>query len=224
LGPFVVFHPKKFLLVLLFFSLIKFSALACFFLHNPNVGFWETPKPRFFQLPKGCFGVPINFFPHLLWGDRFHFHRGHCSFARNVSNYLISIYLENWVFIALIIGIKFLFNYHFFSLEMIGINSFDLLMLQAHLRLAWEFLPLEVACVPPFGQFVNKGVNSLQENILDKFHDNFFSNIIFNMASESHHVHLMSYASSWVSAWFFVHSIFFLFSFGLRCFLLYITN
>jgi len=77
---------------------------------------------------------------------------------------------------------------------MISINSFDLLMLQAHLRLAWEFLPLEVACVPPFGQFVNRGVNSLQENILDKFHDNSFSNIISNMASESHHVHLVSYA------------------------------
>jgi len=86
------------------------------------------------------------------------------------------------------------------------------------LRLAWEFLPLEVACVPPFGQFVNRGVNSLQENILDKFHDNFFFNIISNMAFESHHVRLMSYVSSWVSAWFFAHTIFFFFCLALDVF------
>jgi hypothetical protein len=61
-----------------FFSLIKISTLACFFQHNPHVGFWETLRPRFFQLPKGCFGVPINLFPHFLWGDQFHFHIGHC--------------------------------------------------------------------------------------------------------------------------------------------------
>jgi hypothetical protein len=182
---------------------------------DENILQWETPRPRFFQLPKGCFVVPIDFFPHFLWGIGF----------ISIKVIASASYLANWVFIAPIIDIKFLFNCHFFSLEMIGINSFDMFMLQAHLRLAWEFLPLDVVvCVPLFGQFVNRGINSLQENILDKFHYNFFSNIIFNMAFESYHVHLMSYASSYVSTWFFVDSIISFFLFGLRCFLLCIVD
>jgi hypothetical protein len=47
-------------------------------------------------------------------------------------------------------------------------------------------LPLDVvACVPPFAQFVEKGVNQLQDSILDRLHDLFFSNIIFNMVFNS---------------------------------------
>lgn len=100
--------------------------------------------------------MPINFFRIFCGGINF----------ISIEVIALATYLANWVFIAPIINIKFLFNCRLFSLEMIGVNSFDLLMLQAHLRLAWEFLPLDVvACVPPFGQFVNKGVNSLQENI-----------------------------------------------------------
>lgn len=97
----------------------QFFNINFFFRHNPQVGFWETPRPRFFQLPKGCFRVPIDFFPISCGGINF----------ISIEVIIPATYLVNWVFIAPIINIKFLFNCRLFSLEMIGINSFDLLML-----------------------------------------------------------------------------------------------
>jgi len=78
-GSFFGASPKEVPTCFVVFFPYQIFSISLFFLHNPHVGFWETLRPRFFQLPKGCFGVPINFFPHLVWGDRFHFHRGHCS-------------------------------------------------------------------------------------------------------------------------------------------------
>ncbi len=69
------------------------------------------------------------------------------------------------------------------------------------------FPPNMVACVPPFMQFAKKGLNWLQQSILNKLHDHSFSNIIFDMAFDLHHGHLRSCAGPRASVWFFVHLI-----------------
>jgi len=57
-----------------------------------------------------------------------------------------------------------------------------------HFRLVKDFFPSDVvACVLRFMQFAEQGSNQLQKNILDRLHDHFFSNIIFDMVTNFYH-------------------------------------
>jgi hypothetical protein len=53
-------------------------------------------------------------------------------------------YLGSWAFVEHIIFAEFLSNHCPFLLEAIGVNSFGLFSFWARLKLAWEFLPLDV--------------------------------------------------------------------------------
>jgi hypothetical protein len=44
-----------------------------------------------------------------------------------------------------------------------------------------------MACVPPFMWFVKRGLNRFQDIISNRLQDHFFSNIISNMAINSHY-------------------------------------
>jgi hypothetical protein len=78
-------------------------------------------------------------------------------------------------------------NSHPFLFESIGVNNLGSLSLWAHLKLAWEFLPLvEVTCVPLFKQLIERGIYQLHENISEILYDHFFLGIIFNLLSNSH--------------------------------------
>ncbi len=91
-------------------------------------------------------------------------------------------YFGNWAFIARIIHAKFLSNHHLFLLEVIGASNFHPLPFQAHLKLVGKLFPPNVmTCVPPFMQFVERGLDRLQKNILNRLYNHSLSFIISNM-------------------------------------------
>jgi len=61
------------------------------------------------------------------------------------------------------------------------------------------------ACVPPFMQFVEKGLDQLRENIYNKLHDHFFFNIIFDMVFYLHFACLRSCVGLGASVWLFAY-------------------
>jgi len=62
---------------------------------------------------------------------------------------VLATYLGSWAFVAHIIFAKSLLDHCPFLLEAMGVNSFGMLSLWAHLKLAWEFLPLDVVAYIP---------------------------------------------------------------------------
>lgn len=72
-------------------------------------------------------------------------------------------------------------------LETIRANNLGLLPFQMHLKLSRNLFPLVViVCLLSFEQLVKKGSNWFQEIILERMHDDSFSNIIINMSSNLH--------------------------------------
>lgn len=61
---------------------------------------------------------------------------------------VLATYLGSWAFVAHIIFAKSLLD-HCPFLEAMGVNSFGMLSFWAHLKLAWEFLPLDVVAYIP---------------------------------------------------------------------------
>jgi hypothetical protein len=78
------------------------------------------------------FNASTSHFPHLLWGDRPHFH------------ILIALtpYLGSWALVAPIIAIKFLLNHHPFLLEAIDANDFSPFPYQNPFEVGTRVLPL----------------------------------------------------------------------------------
>lgn len=115
-------------------------------------------------------------------------------------------YLRSWALVAIVIATKFLYDHQPFLLEAIGVSNYGLFPIQAHLKSAWELFFLDVVtCVPPFTQFIEKGVYQLQENISNKLHNHSFLSIISYMVS--HCMCLRSYVGLGLGAWLFAHPI-----------------
>jgi hypothetical protein len=79
------------------------------------------------------------------------------------------------------------------------------------------------ACIPPFMQFVERGLDQFQENIYNILHDHFFFSIIFDMVFYLHCACLRSCVGLGTSAWLFTYPFiqpfclpFDVFSFALR--------
>jgi hypothetical protein len=85
-------------------------------------------------------------------------------------------------------------------LEVIGASNSDPLPFQTHLKLVGKLLPLDVVtCVPPFIQFIERGLYWFQKSILNRLYNHSFSSIISNMLFDLQCACLKS------CAWLFAH-------------------
>jgi hypothetical protein len=135
---------------------------------------------------------------------------------------MLTTYLGSWAFIALIITLRFLVDFHLFLLEVIRVKNSSSLSFQTHLRLVLKLLPMVATlCIPPFEQLAKKGVHQLQENISKQLHDHSFSSILLYLSWDSHHACLSFCIGSKMGIWLSTHPVtFFFFPCGFKYFFL----
>jgi len=86
-------------------------------------------------------------------------------FAKTIT---LMAFLGSWALGTCVIAFRFL-------LEAIRASNSGSLPFQAHLKLSRELPPFVVReCLPPFEQFAKKGVDQLQEIILEKLDNHSF--------------------------------------------------
>jgi len=104
--------------------------------------------------------------------------------------------------------LKFLLVSHLFLIEAVGANNLGFFPFHAHLRLFQEFFFMDITtCLSPFEQFAKRGVDQLQETILEILHDHSFFSIISDMYFDSHWACLKFCARPSAKAWLFAYSI-----------------
>lgn len=110
-------------------------------------------------------------------------------------------YLGNWALFAPIIIVRFLLNNHPFLLEAIG-ATISVYSFPSTFDIRGVPSPKCGALHSPFCAICKKG-NQFQESILCKLHEHSFSNIIYNMASNSYHMWLRFYVGLGAHIYFF---------------------
>ncbi len=93
-------------------------------------------------------------------------------FAKTIT---LMAFLGSWALVTCVIAFRFLLDSCPFLLEAIRASNSGSLPFQAHLKLSKELPPFVVRkCLPPFEQFAKKGVDQLQEIILEKLDNHSF--------------------------------------------------
>lgn len=133
----------------------------------------------------------------------------------------LSIYNCFMLWICFLLALDFMVDFQL-DLELHVFQKFWSIPLPNPPKVAQKLLPPNaVACIPPFVQFVERGINWFHENISSRLHDHSFSSIIFDMDSNSCHMCLRSCASSRGGCMIFCSSNCSILLFGLRCFLFF---
>jgi hypothetical protein len=96
-----------------------------------------------------------------------------------------------------------------FFLETLAWVDNNTFLFEQHFKATYDLLPPQAcACFLPFKQLIRQQMVQFQDSISERLHHHTFSNMLFNMISEAHHVRVFSCSEPRVGTWLTTWPIF----------------